>query len=104
MPIIELIVGLAERAKRPAFHENIKLTEGIPTTEPYSKLGDSTALSNTLYIQYFVVILAPLLWLYFFELLLLGVFAVLRKATISFIMALFLSIRPSVRIEQLGFP
>jgi len=28
---IELIVGLAQRVKRHAFHGNVKLTEGVPT-------------------------------------------------------------------------
>jgi len=36
--IIKLIVGLPQRVKLHDFNGNVKLTEGLPTTELYTKL------------------------------------------------------------------
>jgi hypothetical protein len=71
---IEFIVGLAKKVKGHALHGNVKLIEGVPTTEPYIKPGEFTALCHTLYIQCFLVILVSLLCLYFWELAFLGAF------------------------------
>jgi len=46
----------------------------------------------------------PAFWcsLHILDTIILGAFAKLRKSTISFVMSVSLSVRPSIRMEQLG--
>ena len=84
--------GGAERLSRNVGKELHHTLRNIPQARRSHLLRDGSLKSRVVYKQCSTLARDVIL----------GAFAKLRKATISFVMSVRLSIRPSIRIEQLG--